>query len=185
MDEKNFNPYNYWRGPIWPIINWFFIEAFDNQQYYALYLSLKEQTIRLINEDFGHPKDIITKLAFGLMEFNSYDSYFTTPSRQQYHHGWLWDSCFAALGWVHAEKANRTFYDTWEKIYSKRRLLKSKGYNEQKVKNAIRKDYSLPMFSEYYTPIDYEEYCKRSPLGSDMMTWTASVYLDITHKDEK
>jgi hypothetical protein len=183
MEEKSFNPYNYWRGPVWPIINWFFIEAFYNLKYYDLYTFLKKETVALISEGSNYSDKKNTELAFSLLEFNSYDNYFTTPSRQQYHHGWLWDSCFAALGWVYSDKINDILYTTWENIYSQRRLLKSKGYNAQKIKNLIREGCPAPMFSEYYVPVNHEDYLKGSPLGADMMTWTASVYLDLIFRD--
>ncbi|MBE0497457.1 MAG: hypothetical protein IBX45_13655 [Campylobacterales bacterium] len=183
MDQESFNPHNYWRGPVWPIINWFFIEAF-NEKEFKLYAFLKKQTIALISEGLGCPQEKIRQLALNLLEFNSYDDYFTTPSKQQYYHGWLWDSCFAALGWIHANNINETFYGTWEDIYSQRVLLKSKSYNTSKIKNLLRKKYSVPMFSEYYASMSDENYPKDAPLGADMMTWTASVYLDLIHKDK-
>jgi hypothetical protein len=33
------------------------------------------------------------------MEANSVGEEFTTPSRRQYQHGWLWDSAIAAASW--------------------------------------------------------------------------------------
>jgi hypothetical protein len=184
MDQETFSPYNYWRGPIWPIINWFFIEVFYTQKHLSLYSLLKKETIKLISEDFNQPVNKIKEFAYSMMEFNSCNHHFTTPSKQQYHHGWLWDSCFATLGWIHLEKANNNFYDMWNNIYTQRKTLKTKGYNEQKIKTLIRQEYQMPMFSEYYASTSGEDYLKNSPLGSDMMTWTASVFLDLILKDE-
>jgi len=37
----------------------------------------------------------------------------------------------------------------------------------------------VPMFDEYYVGLDTDLYKKGDPVGSDLMTWTAAVYLDL------
>src|SRR5207249_3550560 len=37
--------------------------------------------------------------AIGVLELNSVNEQFTTPSRKQYQHAWLWDSAIVAVSW--------------------------------------------------------------------------------------
>ena len=47
----------------------------------------------------GVDADDARQAAIRVMAANSVGEEFTTPSRRQYRHGWLWDSAITAISW--------------------------------------------------------------------------------------
>ncbi|HYP18801.1 MAG TPA: trehalase family glycosidase [Chloroflexia bacterium] len=99
-DSPAFDPLRYWSGPSWPVTNWLVIRALrerHNDQALRLREVLRRSTLAMIEEGAGAEH---TRRAAALcMEANSVGEEFTTPSRRQYQHGWLWDSAIAAACW--------------------------------------------------------------------------------------
>jgi hypothetical protein len=89
------------------------------------------------------------------MEANSVGEDFTTPSRRQYQHGWLWDSAIVAGSWP---------------LVSDNPQVGSLVQGQQAGIG--------PGFWEYYHPVT------GAPLGAAHMTWTASLYLELQHMRE-
>ncbi|MEO6456877.1 MAG: trehalase family glycosidase [Chloroflexia bacterium] len=95
-----FDPVRYWSGPSWPVTNWLVIRGLQERQNVggaALAETLRQSTLRMITEGIDSNK--VRLAAIRLMEANSVGEDFTTPSQQQYQHGWLWDSAIVAASW--------------------------------------------------------------------------------------
>ena len=170
-----FNPIKYWRGPIWPITNWIIIEhlkTIDNKM--AINYSYK--TLKLISENFDLNET--HKHAMDLMHFNLVLNEFTTPSKNQYKHGWFWDSAFASIGWINVNKKNLD-NNIYEDIYIYKNSLVSQEENFYKIRKILKKKYKMALFDEYYIGVNTKQYEIGEPIGSEMMTWTASVYIDL------
>jgi len=175
LNSKNFNGIGYARGPIWPVRNWFVAKGLKNYDK-ALAEKVRKQTIELIAQ--GH-KDLgkLKALAAGLMKYNSLDGQFTVPSRTQYCHGWLWDSGFAAIGWSHVRQEPDE--EIWRQVDQKRKELGAEGIGMAEAREITKEEFGIPLFDEYFTPIEVEGKKAGSPLGSDKMTWTAALFLDL------
>ncbi|HEX8229794.1 MAG TPA: trehalase family glycosidase [Chloroflexia bacterium] len=98
-DSPAFDPVRYWSGPSWPVTNWLVIRGLRERGGHDARLAevLRRSTLTMIEqeEDAGE----VRHAAMQLMEVNSVGEEFTTPSRRQYRHGWLWDSAIAAMSW--------------------------------------------------------------------------------------
>jgi hypothetical protein len=175
LNENGFDPVGYARGPVWPVRNWIVARGLENYDKKAAE-KLRLQTIELIAQ--GH-KDIgmLAGLAASLMEFNSFGEAFTVPSKRQYCHGWLWDSGFAALAWRRVKEKPKT--GEWEKVERMKKELVEKGAFPREAKEKARQEFEMPLFDEYYAPVVSKEVRAGMPLGSDMMTWTAALFLDL------
>ncbi len=95
-----FDPLRYWSGPSWPITNWLVIRGLRERPHLdggALAEVLRRSTLDTISE--GQDAGVVREAATALMEANSVGEEFTTPSRRQYQHGWLWDSAIVAANW--------------------------------------------------------------------------------------
>lgn len=175
-----FDPLRYWRGPVWPVTNWLLHEGlknYDGKMAEALRLS----TIRTIEQNRRTSAERIRALAASLMMHNSYADRFTTPSKTQYRHGWFWDSCLAAIGWVHVPEkpAGQEFWDTVAMRYTA--LREKEG--AARAQKDVSEERDCVLFSEYFVPEATKEYPAGAPIGAPLMTWTASLYLDLTHPD--
>ena len=98
------NPYfdalRYWSGPSWPVANWLVIRGLQERSSLggpAMSETLRLSTVHMIAE--GLDAGLVRDAAISLMEANSVGEEFTTPSRRQYQHGWLWDSAIVAASW--------------------------------------------------------------------------------------
>lgn len=169
-----FNNVNYWRGPVWPIVNWFIIKGLKNYVP-ALERQLARITLEMIAEK--HDLAQTAKLAAGLLEYATIDGTFTTPSRNQYMHGWLWDSGFAMLGWRTLEAPGDPAI--WEKVTARKREMMEEGVPLREIRGKLGKEFAMPLFDEYYAPLTTATHQTGDPLGSEMMTWTAAVFLDL------
>ena len=166
---ESFENVRYWRGPVWPVTNWIILEGLRHYDE-GMYEELKKDTISMICE--GYPPD--EKLAASLMEYTSYGEEFTTPSKSQYCHGWLWDSGFAAIGWRHVEK--KVDPSIWEKVAKRKDQIAL-----AKSRTVIKDEFDMPFYDEYYAPRTEGVYKAGQPLGAEMMTWTAALLLDFIH----
>ncbi|HEX8220156.1 MAG TPA: trehalase family glycosidase [Chloroflexia bacterium] len=100
VDSPAFDPLRYWSGPSWPVTNWLIIRALrarDNELSQRLAGALRRSTLAMIEGGAGVERT--RRAAVLCMEANSVRDEFTTPSRRQYQHGWLWDSAIAAACW--------------------------------------------------------------------------------------
>ncbi len=170
-----FDPIKYWRGPIWPIINWLIIEELKKINN-ELAINYANKTLKLISEDFNLEKTY--QNAIQLMYFNLVFDEFTTPSKNQYKHGWFWDSAFAAIGWINVttEKPKQNIYKT---IYEEKLKLLEKNKQLHEIRKKLKEKYKVALFDEYYIGIKTNKYTIGEPIGSEMMTWTAAVYIDL------
>jgi len=175
LNSEEFNPVGYARGPIWPVRNWVVVKGLENYDK-ALAKKVREQTIDLISQGFKGVEGL-KKLAASLMEFNSFGEEFTTPSKQQYCHGWLWDSGFAAMGWRFVK--DKPEAGIWKKVSQRKKSLLEEGASLDQARHALQKEFQMPLFSEYFSPISENGLKAGSPLGSDMMTWTAALFLNL------
>lgn len=172
--SSHFNAIKYWRGPIWPIMNWLIIEQLKTK-HPNLAKKYSKITLHLIAENYN--LETTNKNAMKLMYFNLVNNTFTTPSKNQYQHAWLWDSAFASIGWLHVNhKFESNIYD---KIYKRKDYLMQQGINLYQIRKALKKNFKVALFDEYYVGIQTNKYASGEPIGSEMMTWTASVYLDL------
>ena len=99
-DSPSFDPVRYWSGPSWPVTNWLVIRGLhehDSHQSRELAETLRRSTLAMIEE--GMDTGEVRQAAIRVMAANSVGEEFTTPSRRQYHHGWLWDSAITAISW--------------------------------------------------------------------------------------
>ncbi len=95
-----FDPLRYWSGPSWPVTNWLVLRGLRDRPGIggpALAETIRQRTLRMIAED--QEAALVREAAIALLEANSVGEDFTTPSRQQYQHGWLWDSAIVAASW--------------------------------------------------------------------------------------
>jgi len=177
LNEKKFDNLRYWIGPVWPVTNWIIIKGLEN---YDMHLAnkLKKETVKMISENYDIKK--VKIYAAQLMEYTSFGEEFTTPSRAQYSHGWLWDSGFTAIGWRHVEKKETV--GIWEKIKDKKNKLMEKGVDLKKIRKILGKEFKRPFFDEYYSPISARGHKTGDPIGAEMMTWTAALFLDLVSK---
>lgn len=175
VNSPHFENQRYARGPIWPVRNWMIIRGLEKYDR-KLSAKLKKQTIGLVAQ--GH-KDMkkLGELAGSLMEYNSFGEQFTTPSRAQYCHGWLWDSGFAAIGWRHVKKKPNT--EIWRNIAARKEKLMSHDHELEETKKMIREEFRMPLFDEFYAPTNSKKFKAGSALGAEKMTWTASLFLDL------
>jgi len=171
-----FDALKYWRGPIWPITNWLVIEQIKKTDI-PLAIHYSKSTINIISENFNLDDTYIN--AIHLMNFNLVFNQFTTPSRNQYKHGWFWDSAFAAIGWINADTQEK---DTvYEKIFNEKTKLMKENIDLYKIRKILKEKYSVSLFDEYYVGIETSLYPEKEPIGSEMMSWTAAVYIDLYH----
>jgi hypothetical protein len=174
IKSKHFENQRYARGPIWPVRNWMIIkglEHFDKK----LAKRLRKQTISLIAQ--GHKVEKLESLAASVMEYNSFGEEFTTPSRAQYSHGWLWDSGFAAIGWRHVREKPNT--ETWKRVAARKEKLVASGKSLEEVKSKVKEEFDIPLFEEFYAPTNSKGVKAGDALGAEKMTWTASFFLDL------
>jgi len=172
LTSSKYDSRKYWRGPVWPVINWMLIRGLENYDE-KLAMELKTKTIEMIEEGFGDGRAI----AADLLEHTSYGEEFTTPSKKQYHHGWLWDSGFVAIGWPNVLKKGNPA--AWAKIGNRKEKILAKGVPRAEVRMKLREEFKRPLFDEYYLAADDKGRKAGDPLGSEMMSWTAAVYLDL------
>ncbi len=175
LDSEKFNPVRYAKGPIWPVRNWIVTKGLENYDK-ALAKKVREQTIKLIAQGFKGVKEL-ESLAASLMEYNSFNESFTTPSKTQYGHGWLWDSGFAAIGWSRVRKKPDS--GIWKRVDLRKKALRKEGASAEEIKKALAREFQMPLFDEYFAPIASEKGRAGRPLGSDKMTWTAALLLDL------
>lgn len=100
ISSPAFNPVRYWSGPSWPVTNWLVVRGLmerGSAAGRALAEALRRSTLRMIEE--GLDPQVVRQAAMRMMEANSAGEDFTTPSRRQYQHGWLWDSAIVAASW--------------------------------------------------------------------------------------
>jgi len=175
VNSPHFENQRYARGPIWPVRNWMVIKGLENYDR-KLASKLKKQTLELVAQ--GH-KDLnkLEEFAASLMEYNSFGEEFTTPSRAQYCHGWLWDSGFAAIGWRHVKEKPST--EIWRNVSARKEKLIGEGKSIEETKKTIREEFKMPLFDEFYAPTNSKKYKAGCPLGAEKMTWTASLFLDL------
>jgi hypothetical protein len=95
-NSQPFNPQRYWSGPSWPVTNWLVLRGL-HERGSPLAEELRTRTLEMISE--GASEDTLRHAAMGVLERNSFGEDLTTPSKQQYAHGWLWDSAIVALSW--------------------------------------------------------------------------------------
>lgn len=140
--SPEFNPLRYWSGPSWPVTNWLVLKGLlDHDEGRAQHL--RESTLRMVAEEAD--MDTARHAAMSVLEMNSIGEAYTTPSRRQYAHAWLWDSAIVAASWP---------------------LVKEKPVPYSPAPG-------LPRFWEYYEPVTGE------PLGAPLMSWTASLFLEL------
>jgi hypothetical protein len=142
VNSPAFNPLRYWSGPSWPVTNWLVARGL-RERGSPLAEELRASTLKMIAE--GSDLDAVRRAAAAVMELNSLGEEFTTPSRKQYAHAWLWDSAIVAASWP---------------------LVKEKPDPRTPSEGE-------PHFWEYYHPLTAE------PLGAPLMTWTASLFLEL------
>jgi len=175
ISSSHFENQRYARGPIWPVRNWIVargLEKYDKK----LAAKIKKQTLQLVSQ--GNKDTVrLADLAGSVMEYNSFGEEFTTPSRAQYFHGWLWDSGFAAIGWRHVKKKPST--EIWRQVATKRELLAHQNIDVKEMRKRIKEEFSMPLFEEFYTPMNSKHFKAGTALGAEKMTWTASLYLDL------
>lgn len=175
-ESAYFDPLKYWRGPVWPVTNWLIIDYLkeDNPQCAMKYA---KDTVSLICE--GLDEKQTNHNAMQLMHFNLVFERFTTPSKNQYKHGWLWDSVFAAIGWLYVdEKVDTTLF---KEVMEYKLQAIEKGTDLYTIRQEINEKFQVALFDEYYVAQTLGEYQIKAPIGSEMMTWTAAVYLDLYH----
>ena len=177
LDAEEFNPVGYARGPVWPVRNWIVAKGLENYDK-ALAKKVREQTIALIAQGFKDVKEL-EKLASSLMEYNSFNESFTTPSKTQYCHGWLWDSGFAAIGW--SKVREKPDSEIWKNVDLRKKALRKEGANSGEMKKVLTREFQMPLFDEYFAPVTSKEGKAGMPLGSEKMTWTAALLLDLLH----
>ena len=177
LNSKEFDGKGYARGPVWPVRNW--VVAMGALNYdRALAKKVRQDTLKLVGQ--GHKAmERLSSLAASLMEFNSFGEKFTTPSKKQYCHGWLWDSGFAAMGWANVEEKPST--RPWEKAVEREKELEASGTGKAEARSIVRGEMGMPLFDEYFAPTDSGEVKAGSPLGADKMTWTAALFLDLVN----
>ncbi len=181
--SKQFNNLKYWRGPVWPApINWLIYEGMKNYDKFKAE-KLRKNTLKIVEYNKKFPIIFCKKLASSLMEFNSFGEEFTTPSKAQYHHGWFWDSCFAAVGWVNVDEKPRET-DIWDKVNVRISEIKNKRGLE-KINSFLGKEFDIFLFDEYFVSSDGRGYSAGEPIGSPMMTWSAALYLDLKKMDKE
>ncbi len=97
MASRAFNPVRYWSGPSWPVTNWLLVDALAEWGVDDLYASLVRSTVGMTAEGVGLEE--VRQAAASVLELNSFGEEYTTPSRKQYAHAWLWDSAIVAVSW--------------------------------------------------------------------------------------
>jgi hypothetical protein len=182
---KIFEPLRYWRGPVWPVTNWIIYEGLKKYpSMKAEAEKLRSSTLRTIEQGRQIDREQAHKWAADLMEFNSYLDLHTTPSKAQYHHGWFWDSCVAAIGWVYVqEKPGQSKF--WKEVKEKQKQSEPENYAKAYIE--VSKDFNRILFYEYFAPFTCtdpesgESYKAGAAIGAQLMTWTAALYLDLLH----
>jgi hypothetical protein len=174
-----FDNIRYWLGPIWPVTNWIIYRGLRKYNKKKAEI-LRKETIKLIEENMDLTDKKFFELASSLMDYNSVIEGFTTPSTRQYCHGWLWDSCFAAIGWT-AIKEKPKNKEQWKKI---RKFLHNKKVNLS-LRKKLKEKYKIPLFDEYYAVRTEGKYKAGQPIGTPMMTWTAALYLALKFSTQK
>jgi hypothetical protein len=96
LDSPVFSSERYWSGPSWPVTNWLVVRGL-RERGEAGADALRLSTLAMIAE--GTDPATVRVAAMGVMELNSFDDHFTTPSSRQYAHAWLWDSAIVAVSW--------------------------------------------------------------------------------------
>jgi len=171
-----FEPLRYWRGPVWPVTNWIIYEGLKHYDPTEAE-KLRCSTLSLIEETRQTDRRATRSWAADLMRFNSHEERYTTPSKTQYLHGWFWDSCLAAIGWIHVEDQENST-DFWAAL---REQLGRPGNKKSpaEVYIDLSKKMNRILFSEYFVPCRFGGYEAGTPIGAPLMTWTAALYLDM------
>lgn len=172
--EHCFDPLKYWRGPVWPVTNWLIIDDLKHK-FPKLAQRYAQKSMDLICEGIDEKKS--QNMAMQLMYFNLVFDRFTTPSKNQYKHGWLWDSVFAAIGWLYVKEDIQTA--VYQEIMDYKAQQIQSNNELYAIRQAIKKKFEVPLFDEYYVAQTTNKYPIKAPIGSEMMTWTAAVYLDL------
>jgi hypothetical protein len=186
---NKFEPLRYWRGPVWPVTNWIIYEGLKNYNGRKA-KDLSDSTLRTIEEGRDIDRKAALKWAADLMKFNSYHDLHTTPSKTQYYHGWFWDSCLAAIGWVYVQNEpgqkdllgkNSDEDQFWIELNKRKKKLDLQRNNRSpaEVYIDVSKKFNRILFSEYYAPLKVKGYKAGAPIGAPLMTWTAALYLDL------
>jgi len=180
LSSPFFDSLKYWRGPIWPITNWLVIEQIKKTDI-ALAITHAKNTLDIISEGFDLEETYTN--AIDLMNFNLVFDQFTTPSKNQYKHGWFWDSAFATMGWIYVDTQKKeTIY---KEIFNKKSKLMQQNIHLYEIRKTLKEKYGVALFDEYYVGIETLQYPEKEPIGSEMMTWTAAVYIDLYHFIQK
>lgn len=173
-EKSCFDALKYWRGPVWPVTNWLICEHLQ-KAYPKLAEPYVQESLDLIAE--GIDAKTTRETAMKLMYFNLVYERFTTPSKNQYKHGWLWDSVFAAIGWLYVDEEVDTLVYKEVMVFKQEAIKEGKALYE--IREAIKEKFHIPLFDEYYVAKATSKYPLKAPIGSEMMTWTAAVYLDL------
>ena len=105
LSDPAFNPVRYWSGPSWPVTNWLVLRGLQETaslQAHQVAEELRSRTLAMIAER-NSDGEAVRQAAMETLELNSVGEDFTTPSRKQYAHGWLWDSAIVAISWPSVE----------------------------------------------------------------------------------
>lgn len=104
QSSPHFDAVRYWSGPSWPVTNWLIWRGLRERRS-PLTGKIQSATLDMIAQGQGY--DSVAQEAAALMEANSEgkdDMMYTTPSRRQYRHAWLWDSAITATCWPHVSE---------------------------------------------------------------------------------
>lgn len=171
-NSEKFEPERYWRGPIWPVVNWLIWNGvrYSNEK---LANEICKHTLLCISQ--GHNLAHTAECAKSVICFNHVAEGLTIPSHTQYQHGWLWDSALSLLGW--AKIGNRSNTGVIAEYYELKNKLKQTLPPRKAISKAAL-TLNIPTFDEYYSS-KHREGDYPIPLGSDMMSWSAAVFLDM------
>lgn len=170
--SSNFDRKRYWRGPVWPVTNWLFWLGLRKSNP-EIANEIKVSTLKIIAQ--GIDQKSVAEQAKSLLAYNNITKGVTIPSKTQYQHGWYWDSAISLLGWVNVAHApNQDIWYEYDKLINH---LPESFSRREKI-NAASSKLQLCTFDEYYEP-SIDSKTTPNPLGSDCMSWTAAIFLDM------